>query len=71
MRLVVMQVVLWNAADFFSIFLSFLYSMPLWKVGAKFVKKQCINDPKKSYCSLCFTVFYAHCPSKPLNARKQ
>ena len=45
--------------------------MPLWKVGAQFVKKQCINDPKKSYFLLCLPVFYEHCPSKPLNAGKQ
>ena len=45
--------------------------MPLWKVGAEFVKKQCINDPKRSYFLLCLPVFYEHCPSKPLNAGKQ
>ena len=39
---------------FLAFSLSFLYPMPLWKVGAQFVKKYCTNDAKKSY----FAVFY-------------
>ena len=34
--------------------------MPLWKVGAQFVKKHCINDAKKSffcYVLQCFVNF--------------
>ena len=56
---------------FLAFSLSFLYPMPLWKVGAPFVKKQCITDPKKSYFLLCLQVFYEHCPSKPLNDGKR
>ena len=42
---------------FLAFSLSFLYPMPLWKVGAQFVKKHCIHDAKKSFfcCVLqCF-----------------
>ena len=73
MHLVVMQVVLWNAPDFFSIFSVIFVSDDLVEsrgpVCQKIVKKQCINDPKKSYFLLCFPMFYAHCISKPSNAR--
>ena len=45
---------------FLAFSLSFLYPMPLWKVGVQFVKKHCINDAKKSYfCYVlqCFVNF--------------
>ena len=72
MHLVVMQVVLWNAADFFCIFSVIFVSDSLVESrGPVCQKNSALMISKSIFFSLCFTVFYAHCPSKPLNARKQ
>ena len=72
MHLVVMQVVLWNAPDFFSIFSVIFVSDDLVEVGAQFVKKLSKNSAlmiQKSLIFCCVFQCFMHIAFQSLRMR--